>query len=269
MKDFLKCYGSWSLIAGAAEGIGAAFAEALASKGMNIIMVDSNEQAMKELSERMIRNNRINVIAVLQDLSEKTAWQKCMDVIRDLDCRLLIYVPAYSKVQPFITNTPDDIDRYLDLNCRTPSKMVLEFAKRLKDKGHGGIILMSSLAGHIGTPYVAAYAATKAFNTILAESLSGEFSNSRIDITVCCAGPTRTPTYLANLRGAPTGGSTLMDPAIVANYALKNLGKKTVCIPGFRNRFYYFLLTRILPRRYSAAIIKWVMSEGQKKTSLD
>ncbi|MBK7408914.1 MAG: SDR family NAD(P)-dependent oxidoreductase [Saprospirales bacterium] len=62
-------------------------------------------------------------------------------------------------------------------------------------RGSGGIVLMSSLAGSQGSPKIATYAASKAFNTILAEGLWEELRDKGIDVVASCAGAIRTPGY--------------------------------------------------------------------------
>jgi short-subunit dehydrogenase len=253
-KGNLDRYGEWALVAGAAEGIGEAFTMALAKKGMNLVMVDFNAEAMHILAARMKKSYPVKIIEIEQDLSEKEAWLNCMNAIRDMDCRLMIYTPAYSKIKGFLSNSPDELDKYIDLNARTPIHLVHAFISSVNDKKPAGIILMSSLAGLIGPPYSAPYAATKAFNIILGESLYSEFRQIGIDITVCCAGQTSTPTYLSS---NPSAGNWpgVMNPADVAEYALKNLGNKAICIPGWKNRVSYFLLTHLFSRKTAARIV--------------
>jgi len=259
----LNRYGEWALVAGAAEGIGEAFIEALAKKGLNLVMVDFNTEAMHILAERMKKTYPVKIIEIGQDLSEKDAWMNSMKAIRDLDCRLLVYTPAYSKIKGFLSNSSDELDKYIDLNARTPIHFVHAFISSVKDKKPAGIILISSLAGLIGPPYSAPYAATKAFNIVLGESLYSEFREKGIDITVCCAGQTSTPTYLSS---NPSAGNWpgVMDPADVTEYALKNLGKKAICIPGWKNRVSYFLLTHLFSRKSAARIVCKSMKEIYK-----
>jgi hypothetical protein len=114
---------------------------------------------------------------------------------------------------------------------------------------------MASLAGLIGPPFLAPYAATKAFNILLAESLHSELKNKRISISACCAGETSTPAYWSSNPAEGRKWPPVMDPEQVAEYALKNLGKKAVIMPGWQNRLAYFLISAILPRASAAKII--------------
>ncbi|MBE0647456.1 MAG: SDR family NAD(P)-dependent oxidoreductase [Bacteroidales bacterium] len=262
MDRFKERYGKWALIAGAAEGIGEGFSIQLARVGMNIVMVDNNLEAMRRLADRIIGEMQVEVRQIHLDLSFQEASGFVFQATEDLDCRLLIYVSAYSKVKPFLSSSPAELDSYLMLNNRTPIHLVYGFAGRLQAKERsGGIILISSLAGLLGPPLVAPYAATKGFLIRLAESLAAEFKPLSIDITVCCAGLTSTPTFLENTPEKTRNKVKPMDPEKVAEYAVRHLGRKAVCIPGWRNRMSFFLLLRLLPRALSLKIMGKTMKK--------
>ncbi|MEI6456829.1 MAG: SDR family NAD(P)-dependent oxidoreductase [bacterium] len=261
MDPFSKEYGEWALVAGAAEGIGAAFCEALAARKMNLAMVDIRGAFLHETAERIGKSFGVQTRCLVQDLAEKEAWIECLKFLGLLDCRLLVYVPAYSPVKFFLKNSSEEIDRYIHLNSLTPLHLVHALTERMREKGSGGIILMSSLAGLIGPKFVAPYAATKAFNIVLAESLFHELRSSGIAITACCAGPTSTPTYWSSLPDNQKTTPDVMEPGRVAEYALQNLGKKAVCIPGRKNRFFYFILLRILPRPVASRLVSLEMGK--------
>jgi uncharacterized protein len=253
-ESFKECYGTWALVAGAAEGIGEAFTLALAKKGMNLVMVDIKPDSLSELSSRLQEKYLITTKQIVKDLSDPDAAVVCMNLIRDLDCRLLVYVPAYSPVKRFLDNSQEELDRYINLNSRTPLHFVHLFTAHLRKLKGGGMLLMSSLAGLIGPQFSAPYAATKAFNIVLAESLFHELKRDGISIMACCAGTTSTPTFWSS---NPTLNRwvRLMKPETLAVNAIKKMGMKSIYIPGWQNRLSYFLLTRILPRRMAALIV--------------
>jgi hypothetical protein len=260
MVDYLRRFGQWGMVAGAAEGLGAAFCEELARQGMNVIMADVNEKGMESLAAKLEHDHRIETRRLTIDLAEKNAPERCMEIIKETGCRLLIYNAAYSRVKPFLSARPEELDLYINVNTRTPLRLVHLFASELKlAKKNGGILLMSSLAGLWGTQLVATYSGTKAFNLLLAEALSCELKPRKIEISACCAGATATPGYLGTHPKSGFGSPPVMHPARVASIALKGLGKKTVIIPGIANKLSYFLLTRILPRSLSAKLVNRTM----------
>jgi len=261
MDIFSKRFGDWALVAGAAEGIGAAFCDALARRKINLAMVDTKEQALNETADRIEYSYHIKTKRLFQDLSKKDAWLICLKFIEMLDCRVLIYIPAYSPVKSFLSNSPEELDKYLWLNSFTPIHMVHAFVERSMAAGSGAIVLMSSLAGLIGPKFVAPYAATKAFNVALAESLFHELHSHSIAITACCAGPTSTPTYWLSLPNDQKTTPKVMESITVAEYALKNLGRKAITIPGWKNRLFYAILIHLLPRKIAGCLVSRAMGK--------
>jgi short-subunit dehydrogenase len=260
MSDFAERFGQWGMVAGAAEGIGAAYCHELAREGLNVIMVDTNQTGMESLARDLEKVPCIKTASLVLDLASPDAAERCMEMIIEFDCRLLIYNAAYSRVKPFLSAKPSELDLYIDVNARTPLKLVYSFAKRLADqKRSGGILLMSSLAGLWGTRLVASYSGTKAFNLALAEALSHEFKPSGICISACCAGATATPGYLGTNPSYGLIRPSVMDPHRVAAIALANLGRKAIIIPGFSNRMTCFFLTRVLPRSLAAGLVNKTM----------
>ena len=252
---FKDKYGPWVLLAGAAEGLGKAYTYALAKRGVNIVMVDKQEDCLKVLASDIEREFGIQTITIYIDLVQTEAVKIIKAAIQDIDCRLLIYNAAYSKIQPFISYSEEELSSYIEINSHTPVKLVHAFVQRLKQsKKSGGILLMSSLAGLIGMQLVAPYAATKAFAWNLAEALHYELRDYNIDIMACIAGPTATPAYLESQPHYGLFRPVVMKPDEVAVNALNKLGRKTLYIPGLFNRISYFILTRLLPRKAASAI---------------
>jgi len=261
MLDFKNRYGTCALIVGAAEGIGEAFSRELAGKKINLIMVDNQKEKMVNLARQLEKEFLIETKCLHIDLSETDAVQKIMFETENLDCRLLIYVAAFSRVKPFLSVTDEELDQFITINCRNQIGLVHSFASKLKKEEGGGIVLLSSLAGLIGMQIVATYAATKAFTWNLAEALHHELKPMNIDVMACIAGATATPTYLKTNPKYGLLKPKVQQPSMVAKSALDKLGKRTLYIPGLSNRLNYFLLTRILPRRWAASIANNTMGK--------
>jgi uncharacterized protein len=143
------------------------------------------------------------------------------------------------------------------VNCRAPLTLAYLFGARMAERGRGGIILMSSLAGLQGGPFIANYAATKAYNLVLAEGLWAEFSHHGVDVLACCAGAIATPGYNA-VATTPTSrfAPTPMQPEVVASEALEALGRGPSYVPGVANRAIAQLMRRLLPRTTSVRLME-------------
>jgi short-subunit dehydrogenase len=126
-----------------------------------------------------------------------------------------------------------------------------QFPPDMVQRGHGGLVLVSSLAGLQGVPGLAAYSATKAFLISLAESLWSETRSAGVDVIASCPGAVTTPGYeLAARRKAP--GS--MSPALVAATTFDALGHGFRVVPGWLNQVSAVTLSRLVPRRAAIAV---------------
>ena len=112
---------------------------------------------------------------------------------------------------------------------------------------------MSSLAGGQGSPRLAAYAATKSFNAILAEGLWKELKPHGIDVIACCAGAVLTPGYQQAEKSKPAPGA--MEAEAVAEKTLNALGKKPIIVPGLVNKIGRFVFMRLLSRKAAIKIM--------------
>ena len=106
---------------------------------------------------------------------------------------------------------------------------------------------MSSLGGLIGNPYNAGYAATKAFDTTLAEGLWYEYRQQGVDVLGVVAGLTKTHDAIDDDTATGPAGRP-MEPEDVVEQALESLGRGPTMTPG-RNGFMRFLISRVLPRK--------------------
>ena len=249
-------YGNTALVAGASEGIGAAFATHLAAEGMDLVIIARRLQPLEQLADLLKNKFRINVKCISCDLSEFNATQLVEEALNGLDISLLVYNAALSYIGPFLKNSVEDHNRAAQLNMITPLNMVRLFGEKMSTRGKGAVVLMTSLAGFQGSGYLAVYAATKAFNRILAESLWYEWKNSGVDIIACCAGATATPGY-KNSHPEKTGFFTprVLDPEEVADECLKKLGKQPSFITGRGNRIASFIMQKIMPRKMAVNIM--------------
>ena len=250
-------YGPWCLVAGAAEGLGQAFSLDLAARGMDLILLDHQIDRLDSLALDLEASFGIQVRTLHLDLASGDSIELMMDVIRETACRMIIYNAAFSKVQKFVENDPEMLDRYIQVKMRTPMQLIHAFANLHEGKKdhRKGILLMSSLAGSWGTQLLGPYGGSKAFNHILAESLYYELKGEGFDVLACIAGATSTPAYLASLPEGKVKSLSVMHPKEVVKAGLRSLGHKPFVVTGFKNKLIYFLMTRILPRRISLRIM--------------
>jgi short-subunit dehydrogenase len=254
--DFKQKYGNTALVAGASEGIGAAFAASLAEEGMDLVLVARRQEPLQQFADSLKSKYNINIQCLPCDLSGINAARQITDELNDREINLLVYNAALSYIGPFLKNSADNHILAAQVNMITPLQMVRTFGEKMVTKGRGAIVLMTSLAGFQGSGYLSVYAATKAFNRILAESLWYEWKNSGVDIIACCAGAVATPGY-KKTNPEKTGIFTprVLEPEEVANECFKKLGKQPSFITGRGNRLASFIMQKLLPRRMAINIM--------------
>lgn len=250
---FRNRYGPWALVAGASEGLGAAFAEQLAAKGLNIVLVARRPGPLDVLAQSLHDAHGVETRSLPMNLGRPDLFDAIESQTADLEIGLLVYNAAVSIIGPFFDAPLEKRMAELDVNCRGTLSLLYRFAPPMIQRGHGGIILMSSMAGFQGTPIVAHYAATKAHARILAEGLWDELREKGVDVLACAAGATRTPNFIATDPAA--NPAPVMEPGQAVTEALNALGHKPTLIPGRMNRLATILMTRLLPRALAIRIM--------------
>ena len=218
--------GPWAVVGGASEGLGAAWVEALARRGLHVLAVGRRPEPLEQMAQRVAG--------------------------RGLEIGTAVYNAASSFTGFLLDHPPQHAQRLVDVNVRGPLALIYQLVPAMIERRRGTLVLMSSLAGNQGAPGLAAYAASKAFATSLAESLHAELRPAGVDVLACVAGAVRTPGYTATVgRDAPG----TLDPDRVVEAALAGLGRRALVTPGGVNKLAAFVMRRLLPRATATAIM--------------
>ena len=240
------------MVAGASEGLGAAFARQLAARGMNVVAVARRGQLLAELAEQIADEHGVEVRCVVADLADPAFAGDLTTAVDDLDVGIVIYNAAYTPMGPFLEIPDEEITQAVNVNVYGPMRALRALAPAMCAKRRGAVVLMSSLSGLQGTPGISVYAATKAFNTNLAESLWYELRPHGIDVVACCAGAMPTPGYRKNF-GKDVPG--MLSPDEAARRTLDGLSRGPRLVPGLVNRLTAQLMGRLLSRRAAVRLI--------------
>ncbi|MBL8994172.1 MAG: SDR family NAD(P)-dependent oxidoreductase [Spirochaetia bacterium] len=252
LSSFAKKYGPWAAVAGASEGLGAAFAEALASRKINLILLARREAMLAGLAESLQKKHGVEIRTAICDLADPGFPEVLKKASAGIEVGLGIYNAAYSFIGPLLDKPLESALRVVDVNIRGPLYFLHTLGPAMKERGRGGLVLMSSIAGFQGSPRLATYAASKAFNIVLGESLWSELKSHGVDVLVTCAGAIRTPNYNATQTGEAPG---TLEPSAVAEKTLRSLGKGPIAVPGFVNQLARFFLGRLLSRRGAVGVM--------------
>ena len=232
MSDFKARYGSWAVVAGASEGLGVAFAERLAARGMNILLIARRGELLNKVADDLRQAHGVEVRCLVQDLAAPNLSEALAEATSDLDLGVLIYNAAFVPMGPFIDAEEEDIQQLMRVNTLGLVASVRTLVPGMRERGRGGVILVSSLAGLQGFPGIAGYSATKSFIINLGEALWYELKPHGIDAMACIAGAMPTPGYTKVFKELAPG---TLSPEDAAERTLKALGKGPRFIPGFIN----------------------------------
>jgi short-subunit dehydrogenase len=249
---FRETYGPYALVVGGSYGLGAAFAEGIARRGVNLVLLARQEDRLAATAARIREAHGVDVVALVADVADYEGLKRRLSDL-ELEIGLLVYDAAYAPIGLFEEVSEEQLRRATDVNVRAPLLLAKLLSAPMIARGRGGIVLMSSLAGSQGSPNIAAYAATKSFNAVLAEGLWKELKPHGVDVLACLAGAILTPGYQA-AEGAKRAPGT-MQARDVAEQTLEALGKGPIIIPGTVNKLARFVLTRLLSRRAAIAIM--------------
>jgi short-subunit dehydrogenase len=241
VSGFAARYGPWAVVAGGSEGLGAAFARALADRGLSVVLVARRPAPLEAFAATLPTPTR----TVAADLATPAGLAAVTDATADLEVGFVVANAAYSAVGPFLAADPDDLDRVLDLNCRAPLRLARAYLPAMVGRGRGGLVVMTSIAGNQGLPRLSTYAASKAFGAVLAEGLWAETRPTGVHVLACAAGAVSTPA-LAREKAGRTPGE--LPPDAVARAALRALGRGPRVVPGAVTRLSAGFLARVLPR---------------------
>ena len=259
-SDFHARYGPWAVVAGASEGIGREFAHQLAEKGLDLILFARRQEVLEAEAHLIRRRHGVRVEAISLDLASTDLEARFRAAIADRDVGLLVYNACHSTIGEFAETDLDAQLLTLDVNCRGPLILSHVMAPRLVGRGRGGLLLMSSMSGEQGSAMVASYAASKAFDTNLGEGLWSELSPHGVDVLVCIAGATLTPSFMEKTPEERRGAALPMQPGDVARGALTHLKKGPVYYAGPVNTAVATAM-RFLPK---TAAISFISSSTRK-----
>jgi short-subunit dehydrogenase len=141
------------LLTGATGGLGHAIARALASRGAKLVLTGRRADVLEPLAAE------IGGRAVPCDLADRAQVDKL--IADSLDVDVLVANAALPASGPLLDFSPAEIDRALDVNLRAPVLMARELAERMKSRGSGHLVFISSLSGKAASPGSSLYSATK------------------------------------------------------------------------------------------------------------
>ena len=248
---------SVALVTGATAGIGAAFAAQLAREGSDLVLVARTEARLTQQAAEMQQRYGIAVETIPADLSTDSGLRRVEQRVTDRSAPvdLLINNAGFGLQADFLDSDISEEEGMLAVNVRAVMRLTHAALPGMIERGSGGILNVSSVAGSVPTATGATYAASKAWVTSFTESLSMLLADKGVQLTVLCPGFTRTDFH--DRVGVSRGGvpeRLWLDAADVAATGLRDHRRGAVIsIPGIQYKV-SVIGSRLVPR----SLLRWV-----------
>ena len=238
-----------TLITGASSGIGAAFARKLSARGRNVLLVARSEDKLIALCNELGRLTSIRAQYVALDLQQPEAAAQLFEETkkRDLEIEMLINNAGYGSMGDFAKL---DLDRELEmiqLNVRAVVDVTYRFLRPMRERKRGTIINVASTAAFQAVPYMATYAATKAFVLSFSEALAEENRSHGVHVMALCPGVTETNFFDASGMDQPPM-RTIQTPEEVVDAALRGLARQKITVISGWTNWFTIEAERFVPR---------------------
>lgn len=230
-------FGPWAIVTGASSGIGEQFARQLAANNINLVLVARRLPVLKKLGDGLAKEYGISFRVVKADLTKENFLSDVITVTEDIEVGLVVSNAGVGATREFLNADLPVLLESVHVNVSAHVQLAHHFGKLMAKRGRGGILLVSSLMGLQGVPYMADYGAAKAYILSLAEALHTEVKASGVNVTALLPGPVATP-MLEELGLASQDSSMKpMSPEQCATEGLKAITSNTAMrIPGVANR---------------------------------
>lgn len=180
--SFVEKYGPWALITGASSGIGAGFARHLASLKLNVVLVARREDRLRKLASELRESFNIKTKYIVSDLSTESGIESVRTRTQYLDIGLLVNNAGIEQHGSFLRLGEQSSNKVISLNVVAVTSLAHIIGERLVKAGRTGGVIFVSSAMKSGMPWFSAYAASKAYVSMLAISLREEWKDAGIDV---------------------------------------------------------------------------------------
>jgi short-subunit dehydrogenase len=192
--DLTHRYGPWAVVAGASDGLGAAWARAMAQRGISVVLVARRKEMLDALADEIRAGTGVQARVLPVDLAAEGAAAEIARETADIEVGMLMYCagadPRYAR---FLDSPSSFATSLVQRNCVVPVQLCHHFAAPMAARGRGAIVVVGSAAGLVGAAHMVAYGASKAFDMVLAEGLWAELHPAGVDVLGAILGATDTP----------------------------------------------------------------------------
>jgi uncharacterized protein len=260
--------GKTALITGASSGIGEAFAQILAARGMNLVLVARSADKLRELAHALSEQHGIRAEVIPADLSREGAGQEVYRQTQALGVSvdLLVNNAGFGTYGRFEMLTPQWEHKELMLNVTALVDLTHAFMPVMIEKKDGGVINGSSIAAFQPMPYQAVYGASKAFVLSFSLALWAQYRKQGVRVVALCPGPTATNFFaVLGAVDVPRLGGRMHTPEAVVLAGLRALERgRPYAVEGRSNAF-GVQITHMMPLALTSRMFERVTRPHKKE----
>lgn len=251
MKKIFNAYQTWALVTGAASGMGREYARRLALMGYDVVAVDINEAGLDE-TVRMLREevesseevpanakDSFKVMALVQDLSETDAAERIYGKTEGCDVEVLVNNAGLMYCKGIAETSERMLHLIMMVHMYTPLMLCRKYVGRMKERGRGYILNISSLAAWMIWPGIGMYGTTKRFVRNYSRELRIECRRTGVSVTNAYFGAVDTPLVPLkdSLRRIARMSGAMISPEKAVSRALRaTFGRRRGVMPGLLNK---------------------------------
>ncbi|GAB2775256.1 SDR family NAD(P)-dependent oxidoreductase [Salinimicrobium soli] len=253
----MNSYHNLTVITGASQGLGNAFAKTCAAEGRDLVLISLPNEGLPETAREIEENFGVQVKCFETDLTRMANIKALVKELSSFRINMLINNAGLGGTKKFQDASADYIENIILLNIRCLVMMTHQLLPFFDKDQQTYILNIASLAAFSPMPYKTVYPASKAFVMSFSRGLYGELKDTNIHVAVSCPGGLATNSEVANRISTHNSfvKKSILTPQEVAEKSYRQLlKKKYLIIPGRINHL-SSLLQRIVPVRFQLGII--------------
>ncbi|WP_085612188.1 MULTISPECIES: SDR family oxidoreductase [unclassified Pseudomonas] len=224
-----------ALVTGASSGIGAVYAERLAARGFDLLLVARDKARLESAASKLRDVHGVQVEVLKADLTQKEEVIKLEQRLRSDSSISLLVNNAGVAVNGLLANAdPDELEKLIQLNVTTLTRLASAAAAAFTNAGRGTIINIASVVALFPERFNATYSASKAYVLSLSQTLNAELEGTGVKVQAVLPGVTRTEIWeRSGLDATNIPAEMVMEAGEMVDAALSGLDQgELVTIPS-------------------------------------